>query len=93
MREVNALCDAKQINEAEAKAVLAALKKIDGVLAIFDFKEDLQQIPEVVKEAFAKRRQAREQKQWQLADQLRELIESQGFFIEDRPQGARLKKK
>ena len=93
VREVNALCDAKQINEAEAKAVLAALKKIDGVLAIFDFKEDLQQIPEVVKEAFAKRRQGREQKQWQLADQLRELIESQGFFIEDRPQGARLKKK
>ena len=44
-------------------------------------------------EALNRREIARAEKNWQVADECRALIEKAGYFIEDTPQGARLKRR
>lgn len=92
IREVNALCDKGQVGEKEAAEILEFLQKVNQVLAIFSFELRLEQIPPHLEEALQKRNQARQNKNWAEADQLRDFISSQGYIIEDSAKGARLKK-
>jgi cysteinyl-tRNA synthetase len=92
IREVNALCDKGQVGEKEAAEILEFLQKVNQVLAIFSFEPRLEQIPPHLEEALQKRNQARQNKNWAEADQLRDFISSQGYIIEDSAKGARLKK-
>lgn len=92
MREVNALCDSGKIGPHEAKELLAFIKRFDAVLGVLSF-EDEEQIPDELQEALVKRLQARKDKDWALADTLRDFIHDKGYMIEDTAHGARLKKR
>jgi cysteinyl-tRNA synthetase len=50
-------------------------------------------VPKEIKEMAAQRDEARKNKDWDLADFLRNQIESKGFAIEDTPAGAKISKK
>lgn len=90
VREVNGLVDQKRIGQKEAKRVLEWMHTLNALLGIFSFaKED---IPFELQEAFTKRIEARQTKNWAEADRLRDWIQAQGYVIEDGPKGARLKK-
>lgn len=92
VREVNSLCDAQAIGQKEAQQVLELMKKFNSVLGALSFEQEEEKIPSELQEAFEKRLQARKDKNWALADQLRDFIYQRGYIIEDTPQGARLKK-
>lgn len=92
VREVNTLCDAQKINRAEAQRVLELMKKFNTVLGVLSFEQQAQAIPADLQEAFEKRLQARQDKNWKLADELRDFIHQRGYMIEDTPSGPRLKK-
>ena len=93
VRELNALGDADRIGkEEEAHLALETLKQFDKVLGILSFEKAIEAIPPDLEEALAKRIEARKQKNWSLADSLRDLITSRGYVIEDTPDGARLKR-
>lgn len=92
VREVNALCDQEKMGKVDAEAVLALLRRFDTVLGILSFEKREEIIPEDLQEALQRRIEARKEKNWALADELRDLISSRGYMIEDTPQGARLKK-
>lgn len=92
VREMNGLCDLKEVGQEEASQILMVLKKMDCVLGVLSFERVEPEIPADLIEAFERRLQARKDKEWQLADQLRDLIHERGYFIEDTPQGVRLKK-
>lgn len=92
IREINALIDAGKILKEDAGKVLSTLKHFDTVLAIFDFEGMQEAIPSELEEALVKRGEARKEKNWALADSLRDFIHSRGYVIEDTPSGARLKK-
>ncbi|NGX63226.1 MAG: Cysteine--tRNA ligase [Candidatus Anoxychlamydiales bacterium] len=92
IREINHLIDDKKISKKEALKTLKFLKETDSVLG-FIFLEEKEKIPKVVEEAFEKRKDARKNKNFALADELRDLILDHGYIIEDLPDGARLKKK
>jgi len=92
IREVNALCDKGQVGESEAAAILDFLHKVNQVLAVFSFEPRVEQIPKHLEEALQQRNQARQNKNWAEADQLRDFIFSNGYAIEDSAKGARLKK-
>ena len=68
------------------------MKKIDSVLALLNFEKEEAAIPEELKLAFERRLQARQEKNWKLADELRDFIQQRGYMIEDTPNGVRLKK-
>ena len=91
IREINALCDQEKVGQEEACKILEALHHLDAVLGILSLEEE-EKIPEALLEALEKRNQARENKNWKLADQYRDAILDQGYKIEDSPQGIRLKK-
>lgn len=93
VREVNILYDNQQISAIESEKVLELLKKLDGVLGVLSFEQAEDPIPLDLQHAFENRLIARKEKNWSLADQLRDLIVSRGYLIEDTAQGARLRKK
>ncbi len=92
MHAINVLNDQKQLNGGDALEVICVLKEFDRILGIFNFEED-KRPPQELQEKLDRRIEARKNKEWQLADQLRDEIAAAGYVIEDTPKGARLKKK
>ncbi len=92
VRVVNSASDDKRLGKSEAKKVLAWLQRIDQVLGVL-FTEAEEEIPFELEELLKKRDEARESKDWSLADECRKLIGERGFIIEDSPTGSRLKKR
>lgn len=92
IREINFLCDANKLSAQDAQEVINAMKRFDTVLGVLSFEKPAEHIPQEMQEALAQRIQARKDKNWALADRLRDHITSSGYIIEDTPQGARLKK-
>lgn len=92
VREINALSDAGTISKAEAEQVVALMKRFNAVLGLLSFENPVDGIPQELHEALEKRIQARKEKNWAMADTLRDFITSRGYVIEDTPAGARLKK-
>lgn len=92
VRKVNALCDANKVGKREGEKTIDFLTELDEVLGFIPFEEESIQIPQKLLEALEKRNQARKEKNWAMADEMRDLISSSGYLIEDTPQGARLKK-
>lgn len=92
VRDMNCLCDAGQLSKGEAQEALALMKKFNSVLGILSFEKREPEIPEELKLAFERRLQARQEKNWKLADELRDFIQQRGYVIEDTPNGVRLKK-
>lgn len=90
VRDVNRMLDAEQIAHAEAKKILQLLEKIDTVLAVL-FATENKEIPQEILDAAQKRQQARQEKNWALADEMRVYITEQGYSVEDTPSGPRLR--
>ena len=68
------------------------MKKFDQVLGVMEFNQQEEAIPVDLQEAFERRIQARKDKNWALADQLRDFIQQRGYLIEDTAHGFKLKK-
>jgi cysteinyl-tRNA synthetase len=91
VRGVNLWMDQGEIGERGKDEILDFLHRLDHILGLFRWEKELD-IPAPVLEAFEKRLLARQEKNWAEADRLRAWISSQGFQIEDTPQGPKLKK-
>lgn len=92
VREVNSAYDAGQVKQRDAEEVIEVLKKFNEILGILSFEPAVDAVPRELQVALSERNQARKEKNWAQADQLRKLIVSKGYVIEDTPAGARLKK-
>jgi len=92
VRQINVLADAQEISSVEAIKVLDLLRRFNDVLGILNFEGQVAEIPQELQEALDKRLQARKDKDWALADRLRDFIVDRGYVIEDTATGARLKK-
>ncbi len=90
IKPINAFIDASKITPNEAQNVLTFLEELDTVLAVLPFKEETFFIPTDIQEAFEKRQAARADKDWSEADKQRDYIHSQGYQIEDSPEGSRV---
>lgn len=71
----------------------ASLEKIDEVLGLnlASYKEAEIEIPEEIKQLVYKREELRKSGRYEVADEIRTEIESKGYFIEDSPDGAKIK--
>lgn len=91
VREMNSLLDRGEISKSDANRVLNQMREFGKVLGVLE-KEELVLSPEI-KELIQKREEARDKKDWILADKIRSQIESMGIVIEDTPEGPKPKKK
>lgn len=92
IRDMNASCDEGKITQEDAQKALKLMKKMNSVLGILSFEKQDSTIPAQLQEALERRLKARQEKNWKLADELRDFIQQQGYVVEDTPNKSRLKK-
>lgn len=72
--------------------ILQFFREADQILDIIDFGSG-QEMEEKIREAIAAREQARKDRDWATADQIREELSAKGIVLEDTPHGVRWKRK
>ncbi|MDD3083644.1 MAG: cysteine--tRNA ligase [Candidatus ainarchaeum sp.] len=92
-RKINKLIDENSIGINSKKEVINFLKKIDSVLGIMDFKEKFFELNEEQKKLVKNREEARKNKNWALADEIRDQLKKQGIEIIDKKNGSTTTKK
>lgn len=80
-RKVNRLIQKKALNSEGAEKILESFRQIDTVLNVFDF-ENFAYDPETQK-LMAERDKARKEKNWDLADKIRDQLRSKGITVQD----------
>lgn len=89
IRDVNIYFEENRLSNQDAVKILNLLKKFDLILDIMEFDQPLEVASDVEK-LLQDRQQARQEKNWSLADELRDKIISLGYEIEDSKQGPRV---
>ena len=91
VREVNPMAaEPEKTTKGFLQAVLDLFNNLIGVLGLLYEKKSEDAIPEEVKSLFEKRVKAREEKNYALADKLRDEISELGYVVEETRQGSKL---
>ena len=90
VKRLNTLIDSNSLGREEASKAITALKRIDSVLGIMDFKEE--ELPPRLADLLAKRDEARKRKDFPESDRLRKELLAEGIVVEDTPTGSRWKR-
>ncbi len=81
VKQVNILIPEKKIDQDGASKIVDVFRDIDSVLKIFDFSDELTD-PEI-EHLIQERDKARLEKNWDLADKIRDQLQSCGITIKD----------
>ncbi len=92
IRDINSLCDENRINLDQARQVLELMQSFNQVLGVMSF-EKTEEFPQEALDLLKQRNDARKNKNWALADELRDKIHGMEFEIEDTQSGPKLHKK
>lgn len=90
IREVNKLRDQQQLGCNDAKCAIETIKKLDGVLGVLCDEE--QQISAEILQLVKERDEARLNKNFPRADEIRDTLTEMGYVLEDSPKGTICKK-
>lgn len=91
VREINAAVAESGLSGADKKTVLDTLKKIDSVLGVIFAGDEF--IDEDIEKLIEKRNDARRNKDFALADKIRDDLLERGIILEDAAAGTRWKRK
>lgn len=83
----------KLVRDKKAEGKIQTIKKMDEVFGLDLLKKEELKIPKEIQELVKKREEARKNKNFELADALREEIKKQGYLIDDTPEGPKLRKR
>jgi cysteinyl-tRNA synthetase len=87
VREVNSLIDHDILSQEEAKQVHSLVMGFDKVLGVIGEVENKTLLPKEAEELIRQRENARKEKDWAKADQIRQQLREMGIIIEDTPEG------
>lgn len=91
VREVNPMAaEPEKTTKGFLQSVLDLFNNLIGVLGLLYERKSEDTIPEEVKSLFEKRVKAREEKNYALADKLRDEISGLGYVVEETRQGSKL---
>lgn len=82
----------KLLRDKKAKGKLGTIKKIDEVLGLDLLKKEKIKIPKEVEKLIQERNNARKNKDWKKADELRKKVNKLGYTIDDTSKGSFVKK-
>ena len=91
IRETNSRLAKNELSPQAASQVLSAIYEMDKVLAILPEKKE-EELPAGILTKIEQREQARREKNFALADSIRQELLQQGFVLEDTKEGVRWKK-
>ncbi len=92
VRAVNKALDEGTTGAEGAKNALALLDRLDSVTGLFGDAGTTDEAPEEIIALVNQRQQARRDKDFALADDIRDRLAAEGWVIEDTPDGARVKR-
>jgi len=90
IRDINKLRAEDKLSTEERDRALKALERVDSVL---DFRRREEMIDADIEALIEKRTQARKNKDFALADNIRDDLQARGIILEDTPQGVKWKRK
>lgn len=90
IKEVNTLYPDSQVPTDNKEEILVLLHKLNSVIACFEFDQNLDD-EEIIK-LIDSRNQARKEKHFQLADEIRDTLIEMGIILEDTKDGTRFKR-
>jgi cysteinyl-tRNA synthetase len=82
VRRINKLILENRLDPEGASKIIDTFRGIDSALKIFDFKDDIHD-PEI-RRLIEQRDQARREKNWDLADKIRDQLTARGIQVKDR---------
>ena len=91
VREVNTLTDKKEISSMQGQKILRFLEEMDDIFGIL-MKGVEAKIPKEIEKLAKEREEARMNKKFARADEIREMIKNKGYIVEDSPEGSIIKK-
>jgi len=91
VREINSRLAKNELSRPAANVVLTAIHEMDKVLAILPEKKE-EELPAEIVIKIEQREQARREKNFALADSIRQELLQQGIVLEDTREGVRWKK-
>lgn len=81
------------VNRESLELILDQFYSMDNVLGILNQKQDVDLLDEEIERLIVERTEARKQKDWSRADEIRDLLTEKGVTLEDTPQGIRWRRK
>ena len=81
VKKINTLILNKQLHPKDATKIIDGFRSIDEVLHLFNFFEDTSD-PEI-QQLLSKRDKARSEKNWDLADKIRDELKLRGILVQD----------
>jgi cysteinyl-tRNA synthetase len=91
VKQLNILMDNQKLSQKDAQKMVFQMEKFDSVLGIL--KREEISLDERIEQLINQRNQAREEKNFKLADEIRLNLEEEGIILEDTSQGTVWKKK
>lgn len=91
VNEANLLLQKEVVAKASLEALLELFNEMNEVLRIFWQEEEL--VDADIDQLITERVEARQNKNWARADEIRDLLSAQGIMLEDTPQGMRWRRK
>jgi cysteinyl-tRNA synthetase len=90
LRDVNILIEKGKLSAMDAEKVLSFMKKVDQVLGVFTFEKEM--LPDEIERRIEQRNSARDRKDFQTADRIRNELQELGIVLEDTKEGTRWKR-
>jgi cysteinyl-tRNA synthetase len=91
VKDANTAIDENKLSHTDQTGLLNFFKNTDQILGVMDFEKELV-IPEAILKAADDRVKAKKEKNYHESDRLRKWIESEGYIVEDTPNGSKVKK-
>ena len=92
IKKMNPSLSSRTISSKNALTILDSLEELDKILSILNIKDVNKGFTPQVISLIKEREQARKQKKWDLADQLRNRLQDIGIEVLDTPTGTRYRK-
>lgn len=93
IKKGNKMLESKSLSEKDAQSIIALLQKFDTVLDVLEEEKLDQEIVNYIEAKIEERTNARQEQNWELADQIRDELLEKGIVLEDKPEGTVWKKK
>jgi cysteinyl-tRNA synthetase len=90
IREVNKLIMINNLSSDDADCVLKVLRDLDQVLGVLHYEKGA--LDDHIQSLVDEREEARKNKDFKRADEIRDILKKQGIILEDTPQGVRWKR-